>query len=240
MANSKNEISKKIQLASITLFLLVKYFRNEMVSLLERNGVNLENNYEGGTDDNIVLLMTKLLQVSLSFQKELQQFLQNPEVMEVLAEDMQGNADYYKMSGNSSFYNLTTEAKDLPDDIGYKSEYGLDFGKGDKKEEEKETGDSWWSGIKQNLGGYIGDGIKLLGQFDTNKTNRDIANARAKIALAESEGRVLSAKEKKEIAEENDDEGEDKGISTTTIVVLSLVGVVTIGAVIFFATRNKN
>lgn len=237
MANSNNDNASKIQLASLTLILLVKYFRSQMISLLVRNGVFVTDRT---TNEQIIKLMTTLLKVSKSFNIDLNNFLQNPKVLEVLAKDMQGNAEFYKTSGNAQYFRMSgnrflniTEEQELDDIDAY-----WDSKVTEEDEKKEESGSSWWSSIKENLGTYIGDGIKLVGALDTNRTNRDIANARAKIAQAESEGKTFTPKEKQDILDGK--VKDDKGVSVTTIVVLSLVGVVTLGTIIFLATRSKN
>jgi len=237
MANLNNDNASKIQLASLTLILLVKYFRTQMISLLVRNGVFVT---EKTTNEQIISLMTTLLKVSKSFNTDLNNFLQNPKVLDILARDMQGNAQFYKTSGNAQYFRVSGKEEDDDMDKYLEDLDNKYFEEGEKEEEKEKSGTSWWDSIKGNLGNYIGDGIKLVGALDTNRTNRDIANARAKIAQAESEGQTFTPKEKQDILDGKGKGKDDTGVSVTTIVVLSLVGVVTLGTIIFFATRNKN
>lgn len=248
MANTKNGVKPTVQSGAMTLVLLVKKYRSQMVALLLKNGVVVP---QGASDQDVALLMVNLLKVSKSFANDLNAFLSNPKVIETIAGGMAQTAQYFRMSGRG-YMNAggMFESQDVPTDIGYESQYGLDFGTSSSSSSSSTTtttpadsgttsgsGSSWWSGIKANLGNYLSDGIKLIGTISTNNANVQIANAQSNIAQAQagsgggvSGGSTSGASGGKTPTNAG-------GMSTTTIVLLSLAGVAVLGTVIYLATR---
>lgn len=225
---------------ALTLVLLVQNYRSQISALLIKNGVLVN---DSTSDEQIAVLVANLLKVSKSFAKDLNNFIMNPRVAEVVAGGIGQTAEYFRASGNS-YLNLFGQFLDteVPTDIGYQSQYTTVTSSPPTTDPvlnsattnvSPSSGGSWWSGIKENLAGYLSDGIKLIGTLDTNKANTAIANAQAQVAQAQAGGGKL-------VNTEAGDKTPEEGMGTTTIVVLSLVGVAVLGAIIYFATRPKN
>lgn len=246
MANSKKGAKPTVKTGAMTLVMLVKLYRSQMIALLLKNGVAVP---QGSSDETIAMLMASLLKVSKSFAKDLDTFLANPSVLANISGGLEQTAQYFRMSGKG-FMNaggMFGEDANLPTDIGYQSQYGLDFGTDSTSSgtttggssTSNSGGDSWWSGIKANLGNYLSDGIKLIGTISTNNTNAEIANAQRDIANAGAGGSGTGSG-----TGTGGSGGKtpptDEGMSTTTVVLLSLGGIAVIGLVIYLATRPKN
>jgi hypothetical protein len=214
-----NQVS--IKTGAMTLVLLVKYYKSQMVALLLKNGVTVPN---GASDQQIASLMANLLKVSKSFFTDLNNFIQNPKVLAVVAGEFQQNAQYFRASG---YYN--GEGDEEYDDAYFEEEdpaLPTPTGTTPKK-------GGFLSGL--NLGNLIKDGLDAFGKYDKNKTDREIADARAKAGLPVlTEEELVVEREKV-----NKGKTPDTKISTTTIVVLSLVGVAVLGTIIYFVARPK-
>lgn len=231
---------------ALTLVLLVQNYRSQITALLVKNGVVVN---DGASDEQVAVLVANLLKVSKSFAKDLNNFIMNPRVAEVVAGGIGQTAEYFRMSGNS-YLNVFGQFGDtsVPTDIGYESQYGLSTTSASTTTDpvlnsattnvsptSGGSSTSWWSGIKENLAGYLSDGIKLIGTLDTNKANAEIARQHALAMQAQAQaggGKVVNTEAGGKTPEE--------GMGTTTIVVLSLVGVAVLGTVIYFMTRPKN
>ena len=87
MANTK----PTAQTGALTLVLLVKFYRSQMIALLVKNGIVVNNN---ATDQKISTLMADLLKVSKSYFKDLNDFITNPNVVQRLAGGIQQTAQY--------------------------------------------------------------------------------------------------------------------------------------------------
>ena len=211
-----NQVS--IKTGAMTLVLLVKYYKSQMIALLLKNGVTVPN---GASDQQIATLMANLLKVSKSFFTDLNNFIQNPKVLQVVAGEFQQNAQYFRASG---YYNNTGDEYDEEeDDPALPTPTGTTPKKG-----------GFLSGL--NLGNLIKDGLDAFGKYDKNKTDREIADARARAGLPALTPEEL-VEEKEKVTKEKDKSKD--GLSTTTIVVLSLVGVAVLGTIIYFVARPK-
>ncbi len=214
-----------IETGAMTLVLLVKYYKSQMIALLLKNGVTVP---KGASDKQIAMLMANLLKVSKSFYTDLNSFIQNPKVIEVLAGGVNQNAEYFKVSGYSftdnlpsfdpNFFstkdNATTATTTVTDSATTPP---------------KKTG--FFSGL--NLGNLLSQGLGAFGQYNTNQSNVAIANAHA-----QSQQAGAGFKTTEEIEEEKN-KNPDDGMSTTTIVVLSLVGIAVIGTIFYFVAKPK-
>jgi hypothetical protein len=238
MANSKKGGKPTVKTGAMTLVMLVNLYRSQMVALLLKNGVAVP---QGSSNERVAMLMASLLKVSTSFVKDLNNFLANPSVLANLSGSLEQTAQYFRMSGKP-YMNFGDDPFDysVPDSVGYQSEYGLDLSTDSSTTTTSGSGsgDSWWSGIKANLGNYLSDGIKLIGTISTNNTNAEIANAQRDIANAGAGGSGAGAG-----AGTGAGTGgklpTDEGMSTTTVVLLSLGGIAVIGLVIYLVTRPK-
>jgi hypothetical protein len=213
-------IQPTIETGAMTLVLLVKNYRSQMIALLLKNGVTVPN---GASSQQIASLMANLLKFSKSFAMDLQKFISNPKVIEVLAGGFSENAEYFRASGfagrqegNAQYFRVTstdddTETTSTPPKTGF------------------------FSGL--NLGNILKDGLNLFGQLDKNKTDREIANAQAQVGA--NVGGNTNTNTGGNTGGGGKDDDPDTKMSTTTIVILSLVGVAVLGTIIYFVARPK-
>ena len=198
MANTK----PNVQTGALTLVLLVKQYRSQMIALLLKNGVTVKND---ATDQQVAMLMANLLKVSKSYFNDLNNFIMNPSVTQVIVGQINNTAQYVKMSGNGYMNSegddssvpslLQTPSYDVPNNPDTSSAnqdammQELDnMNSGDSVLNSAPIGrDSsggstgWFSGIKANLGNYISQGIQLIGTLSTNQANTAIANSHAQV-----------------------------------------------------------
>ena len=213
-------IQPTIETGAMTLVLLVKNYRSQMIALLLKNGITVPN---GASSQQIASLMANLLKFSKSFAMDLQKFISNPKVIEVLAGGFSENAEYFRASGfagrqegNAQYFRVTstdddTETTSTPPKTGF------------------------FSGL--NLGNILKDGLNLFGQLDKNKTDREIANAQAQVGA--NVGGNTNVNTGGNTGGGGKDDDPDTKMSTTTIVILSLVGVAVLGTIIYFVARPK-
>lgn len=221
-----------IETGAMTLVLLVKYYKSQMIALLLKNGITVQDR---ATDQQIAMLMANLLKVSKSFYNDLNAFIQNPKVLQVLAGGMSQNAQYYRMSGRG-YMNAFGDDIDLPDNIGYQSQFGLDLGTSSSSTTTTETKTPDKKGFFSdiNLGDLLSQGLDAFASYDKNKTDRAIAEAKARLNRDLTPDEIVKIEEKVK-----GDSKEKDGTSTTTIVVLSLVGIAVVGTIIYFVARPK-
>ena len=196
-------IQPTIETGAMTLVLLVKNYRSQMIALLLKNGVTVPN---GASDQQIALLMANLLKVSKSFFADLNNFLKSPKVLETLAGGLTENAQYFRVTGTDA----TTTTGTTPAKTGFFSNL--------------------------NFGNLFSQALGAFGQYDTNQANVAIANAHANVNTPTGGGTTTG-----DSTGGNTGGGKtpDEGLSTTTIVVLSLVGVAVLGTIIYFVARPK-
>jgi hypothetical protein len=218
-------IQPTIETGAMTLVLLVKNYRSQMIALLLKNGVTVPN---GASSQEIATLMANLLKVSKSFFVDLNNFLQNPKVIQTLAGGLTESAQYFRASGsnfagqregNAQYFRTT--GTDTPDASGTPP---------------KKTG--FWSDL--NFGNLFSQALGAFGQYDKNQTDRAIADAQAGVGGYTGGGLPTGGN-----TGGNTGGGggggktPDDKMSTTLIVVLSLVGVAVLGTVIYLVARPK-
>ena len=229
-----------VETGAMTLVLLVKNYRGQMIALLLKNGVTVPS---GASNQQVAVIMANLLKVSKSFAKDISRFIQNPKVVEVLAGGLVENSEYFRASGFADengdnakyfradgFMSVTGNKYGIPD---------VSFRPDDSENETSATpkkASSFWSGL--NFADILNKGLETFGSLDKNKTDREIARAQTKVGAnlglglgSEDSGSGGSSSRK--------GTPDDKGMSTTTIVVLSLVGIAVIGTIIYFVARPK-
>jgi hypothetical protein len=239
-------VKPTIETGAMTLVLLVKYYKSQMIALLLKNGVIVPN---GASDQQIAMLMANLLKVSKSFFVDLNNFIQNPKVIETLAGGMMQTAEYFRMSGKG-YMNAFGDFGDVPDSINYQSQYGLDLSSSTPTTTSTSTtsttpassGTPTKSGFFSNLnfGSLFSQALGAFGQFNTNQSNVAIANAHAQSQQAG--GNVGSNAGSGGGTGGNtgsDGTPPKSGTSTVTVVVLSLVGVAVLGTIIYFVAKPK-
>jgi hypothetical protein len=251
-------VKPTVETGAMTLVLLVKYYKSQMIALLLKNGVTVPS---GASDPQIAMLMANLLKVSKSFFSDLNAFIQNPKVIQTLAGGMMQNAQYFRMSGNAQYFRMSGkgymnstggmfDTQDFPDDLGFQSQYGLNLGTSSSTSSSTTTPATttettppkkggFWSDL--NFGNIFSQTLGAFGQWNTNQANVAIANAHAQSQQVGSNvgsggntgGNTGGG------TGGNTGGTPDKGMSTTTIVVLSLVGVAVLGTIIYFVAKPK-
>lgn len=225
-----------IETGAMTLVLLVSNYRSQMINLLLKNGVTVPS---GASNQQIATMMANLLKISKSFAMDLQKFISNPKVIEVLAGGFSQNAEYFRASGfagkkeGNAQYFRASGYFNSEGDIEEDPALPIPTSSATTSTPQKA---GFFSGL--NLGNILKDGLNLFGQIDKNKTDREIANAQAQIS-ANTGGAGLGLGLGSGSGDSKKDTPDDEGMSTTTIVVLSLVGIAVIGTIIYFVTRPK-
>ena len=215
-----------IETGAMTLVLLVNNYRSQMIALLLKNGVTVPN---GASSQQIASLMANLLKVSKSFFVDLNNFLQNPKVIQTLAGGLPTEtAQYFRASGsnfagkrvgNAQYFRTT--GTDAPDATGTTPKKG-----------------GFWTDL--NFGNLFSQALGAFGQYDKNQTDKAIADAQASVGGYTGSGVTTGGN-----TGGNTGGGggggktPDNKMSTTLIVVLSLVGVAVLGTVIYLVARPK-
>lgn len=224
-------MAQSAQTGAFTLMLLVKNYKSQMIALLLKNGVAVPS---GASDKQIIDMMASLLKISKSFYKDIMLFLQNPKVINNLAGEFSQNAQFFradgfsgKKQGNAQYFKADGFMNSDGGEDGFTdNSINTPSGTPPKK--------GFFSGL--NLGDIIKDGLGAFTALDKNKTDRAIADARAKAGLPPLSGGTLF----NDVDSGSENRGTNKeGMGTTTVVVLSLVGIAVIGTIIYFVTRPK-
>lgn len=240
----EDRIAQSAQTGAFTLMLLVQNYRSQIIALLLKNGITVPS---GASDKQIIQIMSNLLKISKSFYKDITLFLQNPKVLKNLSGAFSQNAEYFradgfggKKQGNAQYFradgfmNYTGDRFNIPD-VSFKP----DDVEVDETTDKPQTGGStggFWSGL--NLAKILEQGLGAFASLDKNKTDRAIAEARAKAGLPplDSETTTYETNEDGTITKKKTP---DNAMSATTIVVLSLVGIAVIGTIIYFVSKPK-
>jgi hypothetical protein len=239
----EDRIAQSAQTGAFTLMLLIKNYRSQMIALLLKNGVAVPS---GASDKQILNLMANLLKISKSFYRDIMLFLQNPKVLNNLAGEFSQNAQYFRADGFAGKKEGNAQYFRADGFMNYQgSRFGIPFSLRPEDEDEDENGDEttettktpkkgFFSGL--NLGELIKDGLGAFVTLDSNRTDRIIAEARKNAGLPPLDEETYTDEDGVVKKKERPD---DEGISATTIVVLSLVGIAVIGTIIYFVTRPK-
>jgi len=202
--------------SAMLLVLLVKNYKSQIKVLLLKNGVVVPKE---ANDEQIAMLTANLLKVSKSFATDLNKFVKNPKVIEVLSIKV---SDATKFFGASGYFNSNGGADGFTD-TGEPAPGTV-------------TPRGFFAGL--NLGALFTQGLNAFSQFDTNKTNVAIANAAGSL---NSGGQFGGGFGGNGIPSDTKDLGEaaKEGISTTAIVLISVGGVALLGTIIYFVMRAK-
>lgn len=219
MANS----NPTAQTGALTLALLVKSYKSQMIALLVKNGIVVDSN---ASDEQVLTSMSNLLKVSKSYFQDLNNFITNPAVANVIANGFEQTAQYLKMTGDGYMNFSSSTTKGFLDYSVPDSPFSKNTSTGTQASEEP----SFWKNLLSNVPNYLSDGIKLLGTVSTNKANTVIADSQAIIAQS---GVSVDPNTGKKV------NPKDEGMSTTSIVLLSLLGVSLLGGLIYFVVRAK-
>jgi len=236
MAQMNSTPKPSVETGAFTIVLLARLYRSQMTALLLRNGIAVPTE---ATDQDLAFTIAELLKVSRSFNRDILVFLSNPAVAKTFAEALSGNAQYFRMSG-SGFMNVggfVAPTSPLPMSVLDNQQIGINLGttEGATTATEEDDKPKWYDSIKDNLGNYLSQGIGLFQQLDTNKTQREIARSQSSIAMygAQSGGGTSPSGAGSILPKSG-------GMSTTTIVLLGVVGIVVIGGLFYFISRPKN
>ena len=224
MANSQ----PTAQTGALTLVLLVKSYKSQMIALLVKNGIVVDNS---ASDEQVATLMANLLKVSKSYFQDLNNFITNPAVTNVIAGGFEQTAQYLKMTGDGYMNFTSTPTKPFLDYEIPKSPFSTSSTTSTTSTETPAKS-SFWNNLTSKIPDYLSDGIKLVGTLSDNKANTAIAKSQQVIAEV-GVGEVDPVTGKKVAPPK------DEGMSTTSIVLLSLLGVALLGTVIYFVARPK-
>lgn len=261
MANTK----PTAQTGALTLVLLVKKYRSQMIALLLKNGVVVSNNT---SDQQVATLMANLLKVSKSYFTDLNNFIMNPTVTQVIVGEIGNTAQYLKMSGNGymnvggtddptdSSSDNSTANYDVPIDTNSSNLNDMEQTLNNSSTTDPTLvnapianntksgsttpapSSSLWTGFKSNLGNYLSQAIGLVGTLSTNNSNVAIANAHSNAiqAQANSAGAGINSGKGTGVGA-----GAGKGtpMSMTTKFIIGLVSVSAIGAIVYFVMKPK-
>jgi hypothetical protein len=157
----ENKIKPSIQTGAMTLVLLVQNYRSQMIALLLKNGVTVKS---GASNQQIALIMANLLKISKSFSRDLQMFIQNPKVVEVLAGGLIQNTEYFRASGFADKNNDNSKYFRADGFMNYQgSRYGFEDVSFKPDDSETETSGtppkaSFWSGL--NFADLLNKGLQ--------------------------------------------------------------------------------
>ena len=225
-----------------------------MIALLVKNGIFVNNN---ATDQQISTLMANLLKVSKSYFKDLNDFITNPKVIQRIAGGIQQTAQYSNMSGSymkaegedgvdtntDNLNQMQSDINDMTDNTGDPviDTAPVGTGTGTGTGTPTSSGGGFFSNL--NIGDIIKGGFNLFGQYTKGQSDAEIARQHAIVAQAEAEAKKAGQKtyidpntgETKDVK----DGTPDKGMSTTTKVIIGVVSLSAIGAIVYFAMQSK-
>jgi hypothetical protein len=202
----------KTSLGAYAIMYVVKNKKNQVVSLLLKNGVVVPSN---ASDIQIALLVTNLLKVSKSFYADFSQLLLTQETAEGLLFDLSGS--YLNVEGD--FCKNSQNKIDSPN--SYKLLCG-DSSDSTSTTTETNTKNTSWVNTGLSL---LQTGFQGFLKLDDNKTKRDLANASVKISSDEVK--------KEEITPPK------AGLGTGAIVGISLLGVTVVGLIVYLIAKKK-
>ena len=238
----EKKVKPTIETGAMTLVLLVKYYKSQMIALLLKNGVTVPRS---SSDKQIAMLMANLLKVSKSYFADLNNFIQNPKVVQTLAGGFVQNVQYFRMSGDAQYFRMSgfDFNMDVPPSVGYQSQYGLNLGTTTPATTTETTSPKkgFWSDL--NFGELFSQTLGAFGNYTKAQSDKEIArqyalSEQAKANAVESGSDTYidpSSGERKKVI----DDAKDTSMSTTTIVLLSLLGVAVLGTIIYFVAKPK-
>jgi hypothetical protein len=202
-------------LGAYAIMYVVQNQKNQVVSLLLKNGVVVPSN---ARDIQIALVVTNLLKQSSSFYNDFVPLLLNEETLTGMSLNMSGS--YLNVGGNADFCGNIANKTQSP------SSYKLLCGDNGSTTGATTTSSSSSSASWLNQGlGILQTGFQGFLQLDENKTKRALADASVKISSDE----VL----KEEITPT------PTKLSTGAIVGISLLGVTVVGLVVYLIAKKQ-
>lgn len=206
-------MNENANLGAYGIMYVVQNKKNEVLSLLLKNGVVVPSN---ATDIQVALVVTNLLKASKSFYKEFIPLLLNQETVYAMSSNMSGS--YANAGGNADFCGNTANKESSP------SSYKLLCGDSSATNTSSSTSKDSTSWLNQGLG-LLQTGFQGFLQLDDNKTKRKLADASVQISNDEvTKGETPPTK---------------KGLSTGAIVGLSVLGVSVVGLVVYLIAKKQ-
>jgi hypothetical protein len=232
MANTKSTP----EMGALTLVLLVQKYRSQMIALLVKNGIVVPNN---ASDQQIASLMASLLKVSKSYFKDLNDFLMNPKVVQVLAGGVQQTAQYLRMSG-SGFMSAGGDEEDNIFDYYDTETDPVTGGTVTTPSSSTPPKKGFFSGV--NFTDLFTQSLHAFQDYTKGQTDAEIAKQRALVEQAKAD--AIKAGNQTFIDPTTGQKVDvitkpKKGLGTTTIVLISLGGVALLGTIIFLLARKK-
>ena len=201
-------------LGAYAIMYVVQNKKNEVVSLLLKNGVVVPSNAQ---DIQIAFVVTNLLKLSNSFYNDFVPLLLNEETLTGMSSNMTGS--YANAGGNADFCGNTANKTESP------SSYKLLCGDSTDTTTTNSSTKSSASWLNQGLG-LLQTGFQGFLQLDDNKTKRALADASVKISNDEIiKGETIPPTK--------------TGLGTGAIVGISLLGVTVVGLVIYLIAKKK-
>ena len=188
--------------------------REDVIALLLKNGVIVPSDL---TDYELSQVVTELLKNSTNFQKEFVEFIGS---LMVLNSELEMSG-YSNVAGN--FFDFSVPPS--PFSTNTTTPTSSTSGSTTTTNTTPKTGFTLDKGLD-----IISKGLNAFITLDTNKTNRDLANASVKMSQSGGGGGVVSQDTYQDTEKSN----------TTLYVVLALVGVLVVGGGILYAVRSKN
>jgi len=204
-------MTSNTNLGAYGIMYVIKTKKNEVISLLLKNGVVVPNT---ATDIQIGLIVTNLVKSSKSFKNDFSKLLLNQDVIDSMSNNMSGS--YANAIGDFDF-----------------SQYKIDespiFATTTASTSTSNTATPSTPASNSN---FLNKGLSVLQtafqgylQLDENKTKRALADASVQITdSSQSNDNVMPP---------------SSGMSTGAIVGLSLLGISIIGAITYFIIKKK-
>jgi hypothetical protein len=202
-------------LGAYAIMYVVQNKKNEVVSLLLKNGVVVPSNAQ---DIQIALVVTNLLKQSNSFYNEFMPLLLNEETVYATTLNMTGS--YSNVNGDSPFCKNTANKTESP--TLYKALCKDDSTSTPTSTTSSSSSTASW--LNQGLN-ILQTGFQGYLQLDDNKTKRALADASVKISTDTTTNDAVASQK--------------NGLGTGAIVGLSLLGVTVVGLVIYLIAKKK-
>jgi hypothetical protein len=204
-------------LGAYAIMYVVRNKKNEVLSLLLKNGVDVPSN---ATDVQVAFVVTNLLKVSNSFYNEFSQLLLDEETVGAVFSNMSGS--YLNVNGSSDFCKNTANKQSSP--TSYKllcESTSTTTGASITSTQSGKDSGSW---LNQGLN-LLQTGFQGFLQLDENKTKRELADASVKISNDEVvKGETAPTK---------------TGLGTGAIVGISLLGATVVGLVVYLIAKKQ-
>jgi hypothetical protein len=188
--------------------------REDVIALLLKNGVIVPSDL---TDYELSQVVTELLKNSTNFQKEFVEFIGS---LMVLNSELEMSG-YSNVSGN--FFDFSLPPSPFSTNTTTPSSTAGSTTTTDTTPRTGFTLDKGLNIVTQALNAFL--------TLDTNKTNRDLANASVKMSQSGGGGGGVVSQDTYRDTEKS---------NTTLYVVLALVGVLVVGGGILYAVKRKN